>query len=60
VKVTKEFSMNFDGDIAKVGKLNFFVIESTIASTIEIPLEGEKWFKGMPLELQNYKVFTKS
>ena len=48
-EVTKEFSLNFDEDEVKVGKLKFIVTKATIASATKIPLEREKWFKGMPL-----------
>lgn len=56
-QLTKEFVMSFDGLEAKVGALTFPVIEVKIAIAMEIPLQGEQWFKGMPLDIAHYKDF---
>jgi hypothetical protein len=50
MEVAKQFSMNFDGVKTRVGSLEFQVTEKTIATTTEIPLQGERWFKGMALD----------
>jgi hypothetical protein len=50
MEVAKQFSMNFDGVKTRVGSLEFQVTEQTIATTTEMPLQGERWFKGMALD----------
>jgi hypothetical protein len=50
MEVAKEFSLNFDGVKTKIGPLEFQVSEDTIATTTGIPVQGEKWFKGMALD----------
>jgi hypothetical protein len=52
--VAKEFSLNFDGVKKKIIPLEFQVSEDTIASTIRIPMQGDKWFKGMALDSTFY------
>jgi hypothetical protein len=50
MEVAKQFSLNFDGVKTKVGSLEIQVTEQTIASATGIPMQGERWFKGTPLD----------
>lgn len=50
MEVAKQFSLNFEGTKTKVGSLEIQVTEQTIASTTGIPMQGERWFKGTPLD----------
>ena len=47
---TKEFSLNFNGFQKNIDGITFQVSEETIVVATEIPVQGEKWFKGMPLD----------
>jgi hypothetical protein len=51
--------MNFNGVQTTIVEVIFPVSEETIAVATEIPIHGEKWFKGMPLELMFYIEFLK-
>jgi hypothetical protein len=55
----KEFALSFNGIGAKVGNIQFQVSEDTIVVATEIPAHGEKWFKGMQLDLACYHEFLK-
>jgi hypothetical protein len=57
--VEKEFSLSFNGIEAKVGNMQFQVSKDTIVVATEIPAHGEKWFKGMQLDLACYHEFLK-
>jgi hypothetical protein len=48
--VDKQFSLNFDGVKTKVGSLEIQVNKQRISSATGIPLQGERWFNGTPLE----------
>jgi hypothetical protein len=50
MEVAKQFSLNFDGVKMKVGSLEIQVTKQEIASATKMPLQGERWFKGMPLD----------
>jgi hypothetical protein len=50
MEVKKQFSLNYDGNKTRVRPLDIMVSENTIATTIEIPMQGGKWFKGMNLD----------
>jgi hypothetical protein len=59
MQLTKDFSLNFNGIQTKVVDLTFQVSEETIVVATEIPAQGEKWFKGMPLDSIFYTDFLK-
>jgi hypothetical protein len=50
-EVAKQFSLNFDGNKTNIGPLEFLVSEKTIVAATEMPALGDKWFKGMSLDL---------
>jgi len=50
MEVAKQFSLNFKGAKTKVGSLEIQVIEQIISSTIRIAMQGERWFKGTPMD----------
>jgi hypothetical protein len=58
-EVSKKFAVNFNGVKTKVGTMDFEVIEKSISTTIEIPVQGEKWFKVMSLKFGFSKDFLK-
>jgi hypothetical protein len=60
MEVAKFFSLNFDGVKTKVGSLEIQVTKNTITTTTEMPLQGERWFKGMPLDSSYCNDYFKS
>ena len=44
-EVTKQFAFTFNGEKALIGNFSFRISEDTIAQTLEISPEGEKYFK---------------
>jgi hypothetical protein len=59
VQLTKEFALNFNGVNTVIVEVTFPISKETISATTKIPIQGEKWFKGMPLELMFYIDFLK-
>jgi hypothetical protein len=59
VQLTKEFALNFNSVYTIIAGVTFPISEDTISTSTEIPIQGEKWFKGMPLELVFYIDFRK-
>jgi len=57
--LTKEFALNLIAVDIKIRELSFPVSYVTILATTEIPLHGEQWFMGMPLDIVNYKDILK-
>jgi hypothetical protein len=57
--VTKEFSLNFNGVQKRIVDFTFQVLEETVVDATKIPIQGEKWFKGMPLDPILYNDFIK-
>jgi hypothetical protein len=50
MEVSKQFSLNFDGVKIIIGSLEFQVTEQTVEIATEMPLQGERWLKGMDLD----------
>jgi hypothetical protein len=48
--ITLQFALHFDGETAKVGELEFGVIEEFIAEAIQLPTTGQRWTKGQPVD----------
>jgi len=44
-EITKTFARSFNGVEVEVGDLKFSVIEASIVAAMELPQEGERWFK---------------
>jgi hypothetical protein len=59
VQVTKEFAINFNSVQTRIVDITFQVSEETVAVSTEIPVQGENWFKGMPLDPSFYTNFLK-
>lgn len=53
------FALNFTRLDVKIGELNFPVSYFTILVATDIDLQEEQRFKGMPLDIANYKDFLK-
>jgi hypothetical protein len=50
MRLAKQFALSFDGFCAVISGVIFQVTEETMSTATEIPLHGERWFKGMPLD----------
>jgi hypothetical protein len=59
VKLAEQFTLRFDGFHAVIAGITFQVTEETLSATTEIPLHGERWSKGMPLDTLCYEEFIK-
>jgi hypothetical protein len=59
MQLTEQFSLNFTGVSARIAGITFQVREETMLATTKIPLQGEKWFKVIPLEISCYMDFIK-
>ena len=59
MQLKKDFSINFNGVQKNIFFLTFHVLEETIVVATEILSQGEKWFKGMPLDSIFYTDFLK-
>jgi hypothetical protein len=58
-KLTEHFTLNFTGVSATIAGITFRVTKETLSTTTKIPLCGEIWFEGMPLDILCYKDFIK-
>jgi len=58
-KMDEQFTLNFTGVSATIEGITFRVTEKTLLAATKIPPRGEKWFKGMPLDILCYKDFIK-
>jgi hypothetical protein len=48
--ITLQFSLHFEGGVAKVGELEFEVTEKFISEAIQLPTTGQIWTKGQPVD----------
>jgi hypothetical protein len=58
-KLAEQLALNFIGVNATIARITLQVIEETLSTAMEIPPRGEKWFKGMPLDISCYMDFIK-
>ena len=59
-KLISLFYTSFRGDNASIAGDEFTISSDSITSAIAIPNHGEICFKGMDLDIENYKIFLKS
>jgi hypothetical protein len=59
VTLVEQFALNFTGVSATIAGITFRVTEETLSAAMEIPPRGEKWFKGVPLDISCYMDFIK-
>jgi hypothetical protein len=59
MKLVEQFALNFIGVNATIARITFQVTKETLSAATEIPPRGEKWFKGMPLDISCYMDFIK-
>ena len=59
VPLTSLFAHNFNIDKVVIAGIEFSVSADIISSATCIPYHGETWFKGMELDLDDYKLFLK-
>ena len=55
--VTKSFAVGFDGQIAKIGVLNFLVTKATIVAIGRLPIVWKHWFKQQNLSISSCNQF---
>jgi hypothetical protein len=48
--ITLQFALHFQGGFAKVGELEFEVMEKFISEAIQLPTTGQRWTKGQHVE----------
>jgi hypothetical protein len=58
-KLDEQFALRFNGFHATIVGITFWVTEETLSAATEIPPHGEKWSKGMPLDILCYEDFIK-
>ena len=58
-ELTSLFATNFKRNKTTIAGMDFLVSTEVIALATSIPNQGEIWFKGMDLDIENYKVFLK-
>jgi hypothetical protein len=58
-QLDEQFTLNFTGVSVTIAGITFRVMEEIMLAAMEIPLQGEKWFKGMPLYISCYMDFIK-
>jgi hypothetical protein len=51
VKLAKQFTLRFNGFRAVIARITFQVMEETLSTATKIPPHGERWSKGMPLDV---------
>ena len=59
VSLTSLFAHDFNIDKVVIEGIEFSVSTDIISSATGIPNHGETWFKGMELDLDDYKLFLK-
>jgi hypothetical protein len=58
-KLTSLFATNFKKDKTTIVGIDFTISTDAISIATGIPNHGEIWFKGMDLDIENYKIFLK-
>jgi hypothetical protein len=58
-QLAEQFALNFISVSATIAGITFQVTEETMSDATKIPLQGEKWFKGMPFDISCYMDFIK-
>jgi hypothetical protein len=53
-RITLQFALHFHGGLAKVGELEFKVIEKFMSKEIQLPSTGQKWMKGQLVDKNLY------
>jgi hypothetical protein len=59
MRLAEQFALGFNGFCTVISGVIFQVTKETLSTTTWIPLWGERWFKGMPLDAQCYEDFIK-
>jgi len=56
-EVTKQFSFTFNGEKALIGNFSFRILKDTIAQSLGISLDGEKYFKTKQFKEKSWTQF---
>jgi hypothetical protein len=59
MRLDEQFTLNFDSFHVVIAGVTIHVTEETLSTMTNIPLWGEGWFKGMPLDTWCYEDFIK-
>jgi len=59
MRLDEQFTLSFDGFREIISGVIFQVNEETLLTITKILLHNERWFKGMPLDMQCYEDFIK-
>jgi hypothetical protein len=59
MRLVEQFTLSFDSFCTVIAGVTIHVIEETPSTTTNIPLRGERWFKGIPLDVWFYEYFIK-
>jgi hypothetical protein len=59
VKLDEQFALRFNGFRSVIAGITFRVTEETLSVATEIPSRGERWSKGIPLDVLCYEEFIK-
>jgi hypothetical protein len=59
MKLDEKFTLRFNGFQVVIAGITFWVTEETLLAVMEIPRHGERWSKGMPLDILCYEKFIK-
>jgi hypothetical protein len=59
MKLAEQIALRFNEFCAVIAGITLQVMEETMSYVMEIPLHGERWYKGMPLDVLCYEYFIK-
>ena len=59
-EVTKTFARSFNGAEVKIGDIKFTITRAFIAEAMELPRQGERWFKNREFHNETWKKILKS
>jgi hypothetical protein len=57
--MAEQFALRFNGFCVIIVGITFQVMKETLSSATKIPFHGERWSKGMPLDILCYEDFMK-
>ena len=58
--MAQAFAQSFDGKMVTVGSRTFEMTELVITRATQLSIDGETWFKGKPLSIEDLTSYLKS
>jgi hypothetical protein len=55
--MAEQFDLRFNRFRTTIAGITFWVTEKNLSAAMEIPSRGERWYKGMPLDISCYEEF---